>query len=228
MDFKSNFESWKETIAKFCNSDVKLPNQSIDECTANAETLAKEATKDKELLGQAGLDITLIDQLVPLSGALRYCQAQWMSEYKEQKAAQQEWLEKSPLAYDLRNELLHHLTYAYRNNDNLSKKVKRIREGNGHKDMIQDLIDLAILGENNPEPLNAINLNPEIITTAKATSSEMSVLLAMVNGSKDDNSNTKALRDKAYTLLINNMSTIRECGRYVFWHNEDRREKYLN
>jgi len=228
MDFKSNFESWKESIERLSKPEIKLPHQSIDECTANAETLAREAAKDKELLGQAGLDTRLINQLSSLSGALRYCQAQWMSEYKEQKDAQLKWLEKSPLAYDLRNELLHHLTYAYRNNDNLSKKVKRIREGNGHKDMIQDLIDLAILGENNPEPLNAINFNPEIITTAKASSGEMSVLLAMVNGSKDDNSETKQLRDKAYTLLINSMSAIRECGRYVFWHNEDRREKYLN
>ena len=31
-----------------------------------------------------------------------------------------------------------------------------------------------------------------------------------------------------YTLLTEHMSIIREYGRYVFWKNEDRKEKYYN
>ncbi|WP_421918555.1 hypothetical protein [Marinifilum sp.] len=51
----------------------------------------------------------------------------------------------------------------------------------------------------------------------------MSELLATANGDKDERSESKLLRDRAYTLLTNHMSTIREYGRYVFWKNEDRK-----
>ncbi|MUP38129.1 hypothetical protein [Labilibaculum euxinus] len=56
----------------------------------------------------------------------------------------------------------------------------------------------------------------------------MSEFLAVSNGSKDESSPNKSLRDKAYTLLMERVSSIREFGSYVFWKNEERRNKYLN
>lgn len=228
MDYLSDFVTWKAPIEAVPNNDVKLPNQPIDECTAQAETLATEAGKDKERLEQAGLNVALIDDLVPLSGALRYCQALWMSEYRARQDAQKEWLEQSPLAYELRDEILHHYNFAYRQLPDLRKKVTRIREGAGHADMIQDLVELAVLGLKNPEPLTAIGFDLSLTQQAESCSRNMSTLLAMANGSKDDSSEIKLLRDKAYTLLAERMATIREHGRYVFWRNEERKEKYLN
>ncbi|PKQ63902.1 hypothetical protein BZG02_07785 [Labilibaculum filiforme] len=227
MDYQNDFETWKERIEALPLSEVKLPNQPIDEVTASAETLAIEAIKDKESLAKAGLDITFITDLTTLSGAVRYCQAEWMSEYRARQEAQKEWLEQSPEAYDLRDEMLHHFSFVFRNNENVNKKVMRIREGGGHADMIQDLIELAILGEKNPEPLKLIGVDT-LLSKAKITSHNMSVLLAESNGSKEENSATKLMRDKAYTLLAEKMSTIREYGRYIFWKNEDRKKKYLN
>ena len=228
MNYTSDFESWKAPIGAVPTKEVKLPNQPIDECTAQAETLATEAGKDKVLLGQAGLNVVLIDDLMPLSGALRYCQAQWMSEYRARQDAQKEWLEQSPLAYELRDEILHHYSFAYRQYPGIRKKVTRIRDGAGHADMIQDLVELAVLGLKNPEPLSAIGFDPSLTQKADSCSRNMAILLATANGSKDDSSEIKLLRDKAYTLLAERMTTIREYGRYVFWRNEERKEKYLN
>lgn len=103
----------------------------------------------------------------------------------------------------------------------------RIREGGGHADMIQDLVAIADLGESNPEPLTDIGLNLETLQQARTVSHNMSELLSASNGSKDEKNQAKVLRDKAYTLLYNKVSEIREYGRYVFWKNEERREKYL-
>jgi len=228
MDYLSDFETWKAPIEAVPSKAVKLPNQPIDECTAQAETLATEAGKDKVLLEQAGLNVTLIDDLVPLSGALRYCQAQWMSEYRARQDAQKEWLEQSPVAYELRDEILHHYSFAYRQYPEIRKKVTRIREGAGHADMIQDLLELAVLGDKNPEPLTAIGFDTTLTDQAQSCSRNMATLLATANGSKDDSSEIKLLRDKAYTLLAERISTIREYGRYVFWRNEERKEKYFN
>jgi len=94
--------------------------------------------------------------------------------------------------------------------------------------MIQDLVELATLGEKNPAPLAKIGFDVELLQTARTTSHSMSELLAASNGSSSDGSSKKVLRDKAYTLLANKVSEIREYGRYVFWQNDDRREKYIN
>lgn len=228
MAYLDDFEAWKQQIEALPLIEVKQPNKPVDEFTANVETLAKEALKDKEKLAQAGLDVTMIDELTPLAGALRHCQAQWMSDYLARQKAQKEWLEQSPKAYELRNELLHHFSFAYRKNPDISKKVMRIREGGGHADMIQDLLELAVLGEKYPEPLAAVGFDTTTLQTARTTSHAMAELLAASNGSKDENSKTKEKRDKAYTLLSNKASTIREYGRYIFWKDTDRRDKYLN
>jgi len=228
MDYQNDFETCKEEIEALPLSEVKLPDTPIDIVSADAETLQKEAVEDKEALVAAGLDWTKVENLTTRAGSLRYCQAVWMSEYRARQDAQKEWLEQSPLAYDLRDELLHHFSFAYRNSPDVNSKVKRIREGNGHKDMIQDLIELAVLGEKNPAPLAVINYDVELNQKARTTSHAMSELLASSNGSKDDSSANKVIRDKAYTLLIEDMQIIREIGQYVFWRNPERKKKYIN
>ena len=227
MNYQTDFDSWKERIEALPLLETKLPNRPIDSVTADAETLAQEALQDKDALLAAGLSEIIITELPSLAGATRYCQANWMSEYRAQQEAQKEWLDKSPEAYNLRDTILHHFSFAFRNYPNLKTKVSRVREGNAHSDMIQDLIDLAILGEKNPEPLAEINYDVNLNALARTSSHSMSELLALSNGSKDEQNASKILRDKAYTLLAESMSTIREYGRYAFWQDEDRRKKYF-
>lgn len=172
------------------------------------------------------MDVTLIDELPPLGGALRHCQALWMSEFRAREEAQKEWLEQSPQAYNFRDDLLHHFAFAYRHHDDILKKVMRIREGRTHADMVQDLVDIAVLGEKYPEPLTAINLDLNMLAQSRTLSHAMSELLAASNGAAGDSSANKQLRDKAYTLLAEKARTIREYGQYVFWKDEAKRKRY--
>lgn len=227
MSFKQNYEEWKESIDAITNDEVKLPNQPIDDFAASCETLAIEALHDKEALTGAGLDGKVIDEITSLTGALRYLQANWMSEFRARQEAQKEWQQQSPDAINLRDEMLHHFSFAYRNDSNLLKKVRRIREGNTNADMIQDLVELAVLGENNPEPLSSIHFEMPILEEAKELSHSLSVLLAQANGTAEEGGSNKLLRDKAYTLLYNKVQEIREYGRYVFWKDEERLNKYI-
>ncbi len=228
MNYQNDYESCKDEINDKPLNETKLPDTPIDIVSADAETLQKEGIEDKDALVTAGLEWSKVENLSMRAGALRYCQAVWMSEYRAQQEAQKEWLTQSPLAYELRDELLHHFSFAYRNTPDVNSKVKRIREGNGHKDMIQDLIELAVLGDKNPEPLANINFDVANLQTARTTSHSMSELLAASNGSKDESSANKIIRDKAYTLLIDDMRDIREVGQYVFWRNPERKKKYIN
>ena len=226
MSYQDDFELWKDQIENVLTSDVKLPGLPIDDFAASSETLAVEAAEDRDTLAGAGMDITIIDDVPPLSGALRYCQALWMSEYRAQQEVQKQWSEQSPKAYEFRDGLLHDFSFAYRDDEDIKKKVMRIREGGSHADMVQDLVELAVLGEKYPEQLTAINFNVTRLAQARTLSKTMAELLAASNGSNDETSATKLQRDKAYTLLANKVSTIREYGRYVFWKDDDKRGRY--
>jgi len=226
MSYTDDFEQWSEAIQNYPLDKVRLPNLPIDDFVSRTETLAQDANEDRSVLEAAGLDVTLIDELTPLSSALRYCQAQWMSEYRARQEAQKEWLEQSPQAYEFRDELLHHFSFAYRNLDDVKKKVMRIREGASHTDMVQDLIELAVLGEKYPEPLTQISFDMTNLEQARNISHTMSELLAASNGAAGDSSENKVMRDKAYSLLADKDSIIREYGRYVFWKDELRKSKY--
>lgn len=65
----------KENIKNILTKDVKLPNLPVDDFVASTETLAIDANEDRDVLAGAGQDVSLIDDLTSLSGALRYCQA---------------------------------------------------------------------------------------------------------------------------------------------------------
>jgi len=226
MSYQDDFLVWGDAVKSVPESEVKLPNQPVDDFAASTETLAVYAGEDRDALAAGGLDVSLIDDLVPLSGALRHCQAVWMSEYRARQEAQKEWLDHSPAAFEMRDELLHHFSFAYRKDDNLLKKVMRIREGETNADMVQDLVELAVLGEKYPEPLAAINFDMDSLGLARTTSRAMSELLAASNGAAGETSESKVIRDKAFTLLLEKESTVREFGRYVFWKNEGRLAKY--
>jgi hypothetical protein len=108
----------------------------------------------------------------------------------------------------------------------VKKKVMRIREGGSNADMVQDLIDLAVLGEKYPEPLAAIHFDMEKLSQARELSHSMSELLAASNGAAGEGNEAKILRDKAFTLLDEKARIIREYGQYVFWKDENKLKRY--
>lgn len=226
MSYLEDFEQWKDDIENFPKNEVKLPNTPIDEYVVSVHTLAVDANEDRGVLAGAGMDVTLIDELPTLSRALSYLQAQWMSIFRAREDAISDWKAQAPSAFTFRDELLHHFSFAYRNSDNVRKKVARLREGASNADMVQDLLEATVLGEKYPDPLNAINFDFTLLPKARELSHQLMELLAAANGASDDGNETKLLRDKAYTLLFQKDSIIREYARYVFWKDEDRRSRY--
>jgi len=55
----------------------------------------------------------------------------------------------------------------------------------------------------------------------------MGPLLSAINGERDENDKpTKEMRDRAYVYLKEAVDQICEYGKYVFWEDEERLEKY--
>ena len=203
-------------------NDVKEPNMPVDVFTQECDDLYHWCQSDKEKLTAAGLDWTLVNDLPVRASACREAQSVWVTERRTRQQAEQDWKTKSPAAYDLRNQLLHTFTYAYRRAPEILSRVAEIRDGNGHADMIQDLNDLSVLGRTHTAQLQSINFDTTLLDTAASTSKEMSTVLAMANGDRNQESMAKTIRDKAYTYLKQLVDEIKACGKYVMWQTPER------
>jgi hypothetical protein len=208
--------------------EVKAPDMPVNAAIQENENLYLWSLDDKVELMGAGLPETTIDSLTVRNGACRTAEAMWQREQHTPQDAQKEWEERAPAAYELHGRLLHDFRYAFRNDQRLLKKVSDIADGTGDADMIQDLSNLVALGEANPEPLALINFDVTLLPLAATTADELAIVLAQTNGEKEIDHQVKITRDRAYTYMQQAANEIKNCGRYVFWKNEDRLKGYRN
>ena len=208
------------------DDDVKEPSIPVDVFLQEAENLHHWSLDDADPLKVVGITMAMIKDLPVRAGACREAQSIWNKDYRSQQEAQQEWAEQSPLAYDLRNDLLKSLRFAYRKDPALLGRVSAIADGSGHADMIQDLNDIAVLGRENPDPLTAIGFDLATLDVAATRADELADLLAEANGDKSDFNESKVIRDKAYTHLKVLVDEIREAGKYVFRNDNNRLKGY--
>ncbi len=223
---KQNFEEKLEEIQKIKN--VLTPRIPVAIYVQEAEDLYEWAMPDRKALKEAGLDISLLDDLQKRAGALRYSQSVWQKEFNTYEEAQKEWNEKSPRAFDLHDVLIHEFLHAYHDYPDLLSKVRSIAEGWGNADMLQDLSDLAVLGKANPKPFEKSHLDPALLDEAEALSAELSETLAKANGLRESDNNFKIIRDKAYTFLKIAVDEIRRNGQYKFWRTPERKKGYVS
>lgn len=224
-----DFNSLKPELEAIREEDVQNPNMPVDTSIQEAEDSYYWSNIDRDKLAKAGLDLTLIDSILTRTGALQYCQSTWMQEYDKKAEAEKQWKELSPLAFTLRDELLHFARFAYRDTPSLIKQVKRIAEGHTNADMIQDLSDLALLGKANPEALTTVGLDLTKLDTAVSYAESLGLLLAKVNGERSTNNKpTKDMRDRAFTYLKQAVDAIRATGQFVFWKDDEKAKHYAS
>ncbi|MBI9060308.1 MAG: hypothetical protein JEZ01_21250 [Labilibaculum sp.] len=224
-----DFNNLKPELEAIKKEDIQNPNMPVDTAIQEAEDTYYWSNIDREKLATAGLDLAIIDSILARTAALQYCQSAWMKEYDNKAEAEKQWKELSPLAFALRDELVHFCRFAYRNNPALIKQVKRIAEGHTNADMIQDLSDLALLGKTNPEGLTTVGLDLTKLDTAENYAESLGLLLAKVNGSRSTNSKpAKDMRDRAFTYLKQGVDAIRATGQFVFWKDEEKAKHYAS
>jgi hypothetical protein len=228
MSTTQNFESLRENIETIDANKVLQPDIPVDVFNQEAEDLYQVVLVDKEKLMERGLTEETIELLPQAAGACRYAEAEWNKERNEKQEAEREWKEKSPIAYELRNDLMHELEFAFNADNSLLSVLDRIKEGNGNADMIQDLMNLSVLGKEHAELLQQTNFESSLLIQAETMADEMSELLARANGSKNEDNKAKVLRDKAYTYLRGIVNEVRRFGKFVFRKDADHAAKYAS
>ena len=210
------------------DSQAQQPGMPVHAYLQESEDVGKWAEDDQKELKTVGITPAMIKDLPVRAGALREIQSLWNKDRFSQEEAQRDWAVRSPLAFELRDELLHDFRFAYRADDTLLGRVTAIAEGNTNADMIQDLNDLAVLGRANLAPLTAIAFDATKLDNAATQADEMADLLARANGDRAELSENKILRDKAYVHLKELVDTVRSAGKYLFWKNPQRLRGYVS
>ena len=205
---------------------VRRPSLPMEEFLQEAENLCDWCQADKEKLEAAGLVWYRVEELPVLTGAAREAESRWFEKRYARQEAQRMWHKAAPAANELRNQILHSMRYAFRQEPGLLSRVSEIATGNSNTDMIQDLNDAAVLGRENTALLVAIGFDIDKLDYAADLSSQLAELLALATSETMGDSRVRDLRDRAYTLLKIVVDEIRACGRYVFWRDPDRRIGY--
>ncbi|WP_346855969.1 hypothetical protein [uncultured Draconibacterium sp.] len=225
----ANIDDYNAKLAEIqaiSDEETSEPTMPVDVALQEAENLHHWSLDDAAALQVVGITQDQIDDLPIRAGACREAQSVWNKDYRSQQEAQKQWAEQAPLAYDLRDDLLASMRFAYRNDDALLSRVSAITEGSGHADMIQDLNDIAVLGREYPDPLTAIGSDLDKFELAATRADELADLLAEANGDKADTNESKIIRDKAYTHMKVLVDEIRLAGKYVFRKNANRLKGY--
>jgi hypothetical protein len=229
MTSKECYDLKLPVITAIPADEILLPHAiPVEAYIQEAENLYNWCQPDQAALTVIGLSWDLVVDLPVRAGALREAESIWLKQYLNKKEAETLWKEKSPLAYELRNDLLDHFRFAYRKDAELTKKVRVITAGSSHADMIQDLNDLSVLGKGYPAPLTAINFDMGLLDQAAQLAAEIAALLAEVVGDRASASESKKIRDQAYTHLKIPVDEIYEYGQYVFRDNPERLKYYYS
>ena len=215
-----------EDILSIPDNEVTEPNMPVDVGLQEAENLHAWSLMDAVPLAKVGITTEMLNDLPIRTGACRQAQSNWFKDRNSQLEAQRNWAEAAPEAFAMRDELVHNFRYAYRKDPVILARVTEIAEGDSNADMIQDLNDLSVLGKSNTAALEAINFDLEKLDIAANASDELAAIVALANGDKSLQSETKMIRDKAYLYMKQLVDEIRDAGKFVFWKNEKRLKGY--
>ena len=228
MSNLSDYQEKLEEIRQIPDENIQVLYMPLDHYMLEAEGTGTQALKDKEALIKAGIPEVLIDDIPKRVGTCRQAQSNWVDRRNKQKEAEKKWSRLAKAADELHSEIIHGFRYAYRKDPDLKSQVDYIAKNYGYADLIQDMNDLATMGRNNPEPLKAIGFNMDLLDQAARMSDELSELLNLANGDRWSKAEAKIIRDKAYTHLKEAVDEVRECGKYLFWRDEERLRWYTS
>jgi hypothetical protein len=224
---KENYDKKLDEIKAIQEDQIKTPNNiPVDVYIQEANNLYQWCLDDKETLTALGLNWELVTDLPARASALKEAESRWNKQRFAKKESAKKWQKESPDAYDLRDEILQWFRFAFRKHDDLLRKLAHILEGKGHAEMIQDLNDLAGLGKANPLLLKKINFDMTLLDRAAETSKRMANLRAETTNEREGQSDSKKIRDRAYTHLKEAVDEIYEYGQFAFRQDEERKRGY--
>jgi len=227
MSYSEDYNMKIEVIKNITDDQIKVPQiVPMGIYIHEAEYLYKWCQYDKEELTAKGLDWTVVEDLPVRCGALREAESLWQIKQGLRREAEKIWVRESPKGYALRDELIHHFKYAFRNNSLLIGWVRDIAGSLTHSGMIRGLKDLSALGKANRELLTNIGFDLKLLDLASQTSADLYLKNSAGSWKSEDYLEARKIRNQAYTHVKESVDLVRKYGRYVFWRTPARLKGY--
>ncbi len=227
MSDQEHYNAILPAITAMSPEEHKTPAIPMEHYLQEANDLFHIAAEDKEYLVGRGMNWTLIDQLPIRVGAARYAESTWRKSRYTKDEARVLWGENAPEAFKLRNLLLEEFRFAFRKHDQLNHTLSAISDGRSNADMIQDLADIAALGQDNIDLLTLTNFDMTLLDKAQESAEVLSPLLGATTADTYSSNEVKVLRDAAYTHLKEIIDEIRDYGQFVF-RKAERKKAYAS
>ncbi len=214
---KECFDQCKDAIMAIPEDKVVYSNLPVEVSVSEATQLATAAEDDRPTLLHSGLAAAILDALPIRAAAYLYAVALYFIVSRTDPESLRRWKELSRRGYEVFRYLKRYLTFAYRNNEELSDTMSRIREGKGHKDMILDLLSLFLLATKHPEPLDAIPaFDKNMVQEALTLHEELNTLYARISTESTEASEAKLTMNRAYTYYKDVADEVKEYGQFFF------------
>ncbi len=198
------------------STTLRKPTIRMDIYIGEAEGLIEVLDRTKDTLVEHGFDVSDIELLQRRIGCCRVAQVKLENSLSTSESNREIWKQRGDYAFKFRTNLLNHLRYACRKNVEKSELLKEIGKGTSINDMIHDLYRLADLGEGSIPELEAIKVELALLTQAKELSIELARLQKAAELDRRVDTETKMIRDQAYTLLDIIVHDIRDLAHYVY------------
>ncbi len=217
-----------DTIKKVPIDELETPNKPMETYTHEAgRTHWAFETHLSEFEEKNFPSENLMD-LEKRIGALREAQGRYMIFKNGGSGAQQYWAEHSPAAFELRDDLLATMKFACRKHSAHTKTLKEISKGSTISDMIQDLVELTILGKEIPVELEAIGADLSLIDTAAQQVNALTKIQRMAEEDRKTNSEVRIIRDQAYTYTHQLVAEVRDWAGHIFRKQPDILKKFTS
>jgi hypothetical protein len=226
MSNTEDYETLLPIITAIPDDEVRSPAIPVEDYAKEGEHLHSWCQKDKEALTARALDWDIVTSIPLRVGALREANSRWEHQRFDHGELGRTWKKESDHGYYFRDFLLREFRYAYDNDPVLLSKVSRIADGDGHADMIQDLNDLAVLGREYAEPLQATRFDLAHLDRAAHLSDKLGSMQADAQVSREQNSDALVIRNRSYTYLKQAIDAVRKLGQLVFFGDDDRLKGY--
>lgn len=217
----------KEKFMEIPADEVRSPNTiPLRVYQQEARQFYMHAMNDFVALSMRKLTKSDLECLLHRADAVEIHDSDWKTERFTTSEALKEWNEKSPQAYEIRNELVDEIEWALGNDPDIKKIMADIKEGTGHVDMIEDLFRMLTLVNKHLDSLKATGFDESLAVRGKTIVTGLNNLLAEANVSRDDYKKIMDVRDRAYTYLKQAVDKVLHVARFVFRDNEGKMNNY--
>jgi hypothetical protein len=206
--------------------EVAAPAMPVATFIQEAEDLNAWIQPDRALLETHGQPAELLDSLPTRIGALREAESAWMAARYDREQAQSGYLDLSRQAFDLFAGIVRHFRYAFRKDAALAARLPSATGWTNDAERIQDLNNLAVIGREHVDLLEAAGFDPAQLDQLATLSDTVADQYALARSEKASGRGSKILRDRAYTYLKEEVDEIRAAGRFLFWDDETRLQGY--